>query len=181
MTETTEAPGRPTTRAERFVAHLRALADREDRGALSALRKSLQAPDGMAAAAYPYVVPFLDDKPSSRDRVFFLIAALFATHPTPGGVSLGIAFGLLSTKPEDRFNESIRRRFVALLDADPEDVGEHLRQAVSLCRARGVAIDWEQTLKDLLAFPHPDRYAQRRLAREYWQSPQLDSNKENNA
>ncbi|MBI2372793.1 MAG: type I-E CRISPR-associated protein Cse2/CasB [Deltaproteobacteria bacterium] len=173
MTDTENAP----RRADRFVAHLRALAEREDRGALAALRKSLQAADGMATDAYPYVVPFLDVEPSRRDRAFFLIGALFATHPDPGGVSLGLAFRRLS--PDDPNNESVRRRFVALLDADPDDVGEHLHQATSLCRARGIAIDWARTLEDLLAFSHPDRFAQRRLAREFWATHQdVDSTKE---
>jgi CRISPR system Cascade subunit CasB len=165
------------SRETRFIAYLRGLADREDRAALAALRRSLQHEQGMDTAAFPYVVPFLDEQASFRDRAYFLVAALFASHPDPGGVSLGVAFRRLN--PDDPNNESVRRRFVALLDAPLEDVGDHLRQAVSLCRSKGVPLDWERLLRDLLAFSHPDRYVQRRLAREYWQSPVHDRDQEN--
>lgn len=172
MTSTKPNPGREG----RFIAYLAGLAQREDRAALAALRSSLQHEHGMAVAAFPYVVPFLDEQPGPRDRAYFLIGALFATHPEPGGVSLGHAFRRLNGDAGE--NESVRRRFVALLDAAPDDVSSHLRQAVSLCRAKGVPLDWEQLLRDVLAFPHPDRYAQRRLAREYWQSPALEHDQE---
>lgn len=178
----TDARTPPDDGVAAFVAHLRKLKDRDDRGALAALRRSLQDPNGMAAVAFPYVVPFLPPKEDLyRDRAFFLVGALFALHPETGGngTSLGHAFRKINDDQQgpaarDRDNESLRRRFVALLDADAEDLPEHLRNAVSLARARQVALDWERLLRDVLAWRSESRHIQRRLAREFWterQSP----------
>ncbi|MCC7536680.1 MAG: type I-E CRISPR-associated protein Cse2/CasB [Deltaproteobacteria bacterium] len=156
-----------------FVEHLYELAEREDRGALAALRRSLQDPTGMSAAACPYVVPFLPREPDLyRERAYFLVAALFALdgrHAT--GVSLGDAYRRIhdaARSADGTDNPSIRARFVALLDAHPEDAGEHVRHAASLARAKEVALDWEQLLRDLLSLRHPDRWVQRQWARDFW-------------
>ncbi len=160
-----------------FVSHLQRLAADEDRGALAALRRSLQDVNGMAAAACPYVVPFLaPEEDLYRDRAFFLAGALFALHPEPGGdgVSLGHAFRALNTDqegPGSRDNESLRRRFVALLDADAEDLAEHLRTAVSLVRSKQEPLGWDRLLRDVLQWRSPSRFVQRRLARDFWQTP----------
>lgn len=154
-------------RVSAFVAHLQRLAERDDRGALAALRRSLQEPSGVAMSACPHVVPFLpSEQDGYRERSFFLVAALFALHPVHAqGVSLGHAFRRIDGGAG---NESTRARFVALLDAHPDDVADHLRHAVSLARAHDVPLDWVRTLKDLLAWRAPDRWAQRRLAHDFW-------------
>ncbi len=162
-------------RVTAFVAHLRRLADEENRGALAALRASLQDPNGMAVAACPHVVPFLAPTENLyRDRAFFLVGALFALHPEPGGGSLGHAFRAINGDqegPTGGDNESLRGRFVALLDADAEDLPNHLRHAVSLARAKEKPLDWERLLHDVLDWRHQTRHVQRRLARDFWKTP----------
>jgi len=172
MTEATR------TRGAGFIAHLRKLADEDDRAALAALRASFRDPNAMAAAACPYVVPFLPAEENlRRDQAYFLVAALFAIHPDAGGdgVSLGHAFRAINDQQEGFSkgdNESLRGRFVALLDADAEDLPEHLRHAVSLARARQQPLDWERLLRDVLDWGHPSRHVQRRLARDFWRATQ---------
>ncbi|XXX78029.1 type I-E CRISPR-associated protein Cse2/CasB [Sorangium sp. So ce134] len=162
----------------RFISRLRKLAEDEDRGALAALRRSLQDRTGMAAAACPYVVPSLPPSEDLyRDRAFFLVGALFALHPDPGGegVSLGDAFRAINADqegPGTGDNESLRRRFVALLDADAEDLPNHLRHAVSLARSKGKPLDWDRLLRDVLEWRGESRRVQRRLAREFWNGRQ---------
>lgn len=158
----------------RFISHLRKLADNEDRGALAALRRSLQDRTGMAAAACPHVDPWLPrSEDAYRDRAFFLVGALFALHPDPGGegTGLGRAFRAINADQEGPGagdNESLRQRFVALLDADAEDLPAHLRHAVSLARSKGKPLDWDRLLRDVLAWRGESRRVQRRLAREFW-------------
>jgi CRISPR type I-E-associated protein CasB/Cse2 len=163
---------RPRDGIRAFAERLYKLAEAEDRGALAALRRSLQDPSGMAAAACPYVVPFLP-KEGDRytERAYFLVAALFAVsgeHATK--VTVGDAFREINKKasPNGGDNPSIRGRFVALLDAEPEDIGDHLRHMASLARAKNIALDWEQLLRDLLQLRHPDRFVQRRWAHDFW-------------
>lgn len=163
----------------RFVKHLLSLVEREDRGALAALRRSLQEATGIAMSACPYVVPFLpaeEDYPGhhdSRNRAYFLIGALFALHPEHAeGVSLGHAFRRINSDTAEgkkgADNQSTRSRFVALLDAHEDDVADHLRHAVSLARAKEIRIDWVRTLKQLLGWGAPSRWAQRQLATDFW-------------
>jgi CRISPR system Cascade subunit CasB len=173
---TVEAKQHARDRATAFVAHLRGIAEREDRGALAALRRSIQEPSGIAMSACPYVVPFLPAGPNSFvERAYFLVGALFALHPDHAqGVSLGHAFRRINDATAEGQkgvdNESTRARFVALLDAHPDDIANHLRHAVSLARARAIPVDWMLTLKDLLNWGAPDRRVQRRLAADFWRS-----------
>lgn len=167
MTESEREPDLPA----RFIDSLRALAKEgeEDLGALSALRKSLIDPRGMAAAACPYVVRFLPKRTDLfRERAFFAIGALFALHRGHRqGVGLGEAWHRVAFGPEGE-NGSMRARFVALLDCHPDDVVEHLRYAVSILRSKDVDLDWAKLLRDLLSWDREDRRVQRDWAREYW-------------
>jgi CRISPR system Cascade subunit CasB len=168
-------------RATGFVEYLRGIAEREDRGALAALRRSIQEPSGIAMSACPYVVPFLPAEPNRFiERAYFLVGALFALHPDHAqGVSLGHAFRRINDGTADGQkggdNESTRARFVALLDAHADDIADHLRHAVSLARARTIPLDWLRTLKDLLNWGEPDRWVQRRLAADFWRSDSDDT------
>lgn len=165
-------------RAARFIAHLLALVERDDRGALAALRRSLQEPTGISMSACPYVVPFLPPVKDRNDgefteRAFFLIGALFALHPEhKEGVSLGHAFQSINWRTVEgkkgADNPSVRSRFVALLDAHEDDIAEHLRHAVSLARANEVRLDWVLTLTHLLRWRRADRRVQRDLATDFW-------------
>lgn len=167
-------PDRPA----RFVESLVDLEAREQRGALAALRRSLQEPTGVAMSACPYVERFLPPEEDRRDggfteRAYYLVGALFALHPEHAeGVSLGHAFRRINdTTVEGKKgadNQSVRSRFVALLDAHEDDVADHLRHAVSLARANKISIDWVRTLKQLLNWRSPDRWVQRRLASDFW-------------
>lgn len=175
MSTTTNEQGREPFKADgihAFAHYLYSLADRQDRGALAALRRSLQDPVGMSAAACPYVVPFLPKEPDLyRERAYFLVAALFGLAGTHAkGVSIGDAFRRIAAagSSDGKDNPSIRARFVALLDAHPEDAGDHLRHVASLARAKEVALDWEKLLRDLLGLRHPERRVQRAWAHDFW-------------
>lgn len=170
MTSNEEKRPRDAVRA--FAERLYALSDAEDRGALASLRRSLQDPSGMSPAACPYVVPFLPKEPDLYlERAYFLVAALFAlAGDHADGVSIGDAFRRINqaSSSDGKDNPSVRGRFVALLDAHPEDAGEHLRHVASLARAHGVALDWERLLRDLLHLRHPERRVQRAWAHDFW-------------
>jgi CRISPR system Cascade subunit CasB len=161
-------------RASPFVEYLRSLAERDDRGALAALRSSLREDTGIGMRACPHVVRFLPAEPDRwRERAYFLVGALFALHPEHAdGVSLGHAFRRINADSAEGQkggdNESTRARFVALLDAHPDDLGEHLRHVVSLARAKEIRLDWSRILRDVLQWRAPDRWVQRRLASDFW-------------
>lgn len=61
-------------------------------------------------------------------------------------------------------------RFVALLNAHPDDLDDHLRHAVSLLKTHEQPLDWFRLLEDLLQWDHPDGHVQLRWARDFYTS-----------
>jgi len=149
-----------------FISYLETL--REDRGALAALRRGLGEPPGSAREMFPYVVRWLPiEVTPQREAAHFLVAALFAYHPDPGGSgNLGHAFR--RTLEPNGDNTAIERRFTALLTAHPDDLPFYLRQAVSFLRSKEVPVDWHQLFSDIQGWGHPSGYVQKKWARAFW-------------
>lgn len=146
---------------EPLIAALERLVEKEDRAALSALRRSLSA-DG-TSHAYPYVVPFFPREASRwLEETYLLVAGLFALHPTSGTTSLAAALRRVRDKTS---SPSIEQRFAALLDAHPQDLPPHLRHAVALARSHEIAIDWDDLLRTVRYW---NESARRRWARDFW-------------
>lgn len=166
--------------AQSFVAHLEALKVR-DRGALAALRHSLAFPPGCYPKAFPYVERFASSAAHERDArrlALYAAAGLFARHEQhQPEQSFASAFGELlrrRSKPNES-NKSIEGRFIALLEADAENIFDYLRQAVSLLAADGIACDYARLLDDLSVWMNPqaetDRLRQR-WARDFYRAAQ---------
>lgn len=151
-----------------FITYLDSL--RDDRGALAALRRGLGQPPGTAREMYPYVVRWLPAEISAtREAAYYLIAALFAYHPDPGGSgNLGQAFRRTLDPGGD--NTATERRFTALLTAHSDDLPFYLRQAISYLKSTAppVPVDWNQLFTDVLAWGHPAGYVQKQWARAFW-------------
>ncbi len=154
------------SQAHPFITYLESL--RDNRGALAALRRGLGQPPGDAREMYPYVVPWLSaEAPAQREAAYYLIAALFAYHPDPGGSgNLGQAFRRTLNPTGD--NVATERRFTALLTAHPADLPFYLRQAISFLKSEETPVDWHQLFRDILAWGHPDGYVQKQWARAFW-------------
>lgn len=155
-----------------LVSELERLRDRNDRAALARLRRGLGKPMG-TPEMYPYVVPFLPENGAGREH-YFLIASLFALHPDPGGEgrSMGAVFKSIMAAAD---SDSIEKRFVSLLSADGEDIGKHLRHAVSLARNKGIAVDYHRLLYDLRFWNHSERFVQLNWAKDFWSIQSTDA------
>jgi len=168
--------------AERFVTRLSGL----DPGAMSVLRRSLGFEPGAYVPAFPFVEPFAA-KEAERAwlrAALYLSAGLYALHPMDrAGQSLASGMSLSMSR---RGSSSIERRFIGLLDSDREGVGQHLRQAVSVLAADGIAIDHAQLLDDLGVWLAPrvsdqmDRVRQR-WARDFYRSVTPDPSAQDEA
>jgi len=55
-----------------------------------------------------------------------------------------------------------------LLNAEQEDLPALLYEFVTLLKARNVAVNWSQLLRDYWGWSHPDRYVQKRWAVSFW-------------
>ncbi len=152
----------------KFVEFLKSLAENGNRGALAALRRGLSSEGAATAGMHRYVAGWLHEKDRSWDEQrFYLVAALFGRYPctnTPGH-NFGGSYRQLQLKKE---SESLERRFVALLAADADSIGVHLRHAIALLAAEEIAVDWAELLRDLRWWGQSEHRVQRRWAREFW-------------
>ncbi len=66
-----------------FIRDLEGLAEREDRGALAALRRGLGKQPGAAPEMFPYLAPWTQHEHGWGEECMYLVASLFALHPVP--------------------------------------------------------------------------------------------------
>jgi len=161
-------PQSRTDREGKFVEFLKSLADNGNRGALAALRRGLSSEGAATAGMHRYVAGWLHEKDRPWDEQrFYLVAALFGRYPCTNkpGHNFGGSYRELHLKKQ---SESLERRFVALLAADADSVGVHLRHAISLLSAEEIAVDWVRLLGDLRWWGETEHRVQRRWAREFW-------------
>jgi CRISPR system Cascade subunit CasB len=155
-----------------FIGYLCTLAreGQEDRGALADLRSGLGRQPSEMARVHKHVVPYLPEK-SYNDRWYYVTATLFGSFPKHRkGCSLGAAFRPLAFPPNEPKKDSMERRFVALLNAHPDDLSDHLRQIVRLLESakQPQPLDWFRLFDDLLQWDHPEGHVQLRWARDFY-------------
>lgn len=154
-----------------FIAYLQSLAEKQERGALAALRRGLGQPPGTVAETFRYVEPWLGEKRSpAREAAFYLVASLFALHPkTTHQGNMGAH--LAQTRSEGG-EDALERRFTALLAAHPDDLPFYLRQAVSFLKSKEVPVNWNELLWDLQNWDEkrddPRRSVQKKWASAFW-------------
>ena len=148
-----------------FVKSLEKLYHDKDRAALAKLRRGLGKKEGTPEMCR-YVARYLpDDAKQYVIERYFLIASLFALHPEPAarGVSMGKVFRAMAEN-----SPSVEKRFEHLLSVNADDLGSHLRQAVSLAKSKGVHVDFHQLFDDLGKWHYSNRRVQLRWARDFW-------------
>jgi CRISPR type I-E-associated protein CasB/Cse2 len=153
--------------------------DADSRGKLANLRYAMR---DRLHADYPIgrVIPALEPggmaDDADRNEWRTVIAGLFgfahADVEDKRGKSLGTALRDLF---EARQNESLERRFMMLLNSDAEHLPGHLRQAISLLKAQGLALDWSMLLADASAWSARDKWAQKKWVRDYYRSRKTDA------
>ncbi len=156
-----------------LLSALEELVRRQDRGALAVLRRGLGRPPGAALEMYRYVIPYLPAEASPRSvEAAFLIAALFAfwhqgKDQVPANPPPDLGASLAAMADADN-QDSLDRRFTALLTCRGQDLAVHLRQVVSLLKSKDIPIHWHRLFQDVLSWEHPDAFVQRRWARSFW-------------
>lgn len=163
-----------------LISYLLSLVERDDRAALAALRGALRSDKELDALRF--VAPFvwdkdLDNRPlgaKARRRAeddAILVASLFAFHPEQGSGSLAQALRGVFIETQ---SESIEGRFRALMSADREDLPIHLRHAVSLAKAKGRAIDWDDLYAAIRYWDQEENRVRRQWARDFWVGQEAD-------
>lgn len=160
----------PKERAARFLGRLRAI--RTDRGKMAALRRGLSPATVMTA--WPVVADLGGDIGPAGESPWVEIAALFATHPEESNArNFGESCRALAlTSSTDRtLPESDQRRFRRLLACgDVADLSTQLRSWVRLASSKGVSVNYEYLLADILNWPNYSDDIRVKWARSFWQS-----------
>ncbi|MDX2064745.1 MAG: type I-E CRISPR-associated protein Cse2/CasB [Fimbriimonadaceae bacterium] len=169
--------------SEEFVEYLVKLKRSENRGALAALRSGLGKKPGQATRMYPYVLRFINRK-EQRNEVIeatFLTASLFAAYSSDSAEPpVGNLGASLRKATQKHGEEGLAKRLTALLDADREDVPNHLPGLVSLCASANAPIHWVALCEDIrnLLSPYEDARDHVRLewAKHFWSpTPEAES------
>lgn len=137
-----------------------------NRAALANLRRSLSFAPGTWPKAFQYVesVPKLGE--GWRREVAYLVAGLFAlAQGEPGSGNLGESMKRFARTTDSK---SVEQRFIALLEADRDELPHRLRQIVTLLKSGGVGIHWDRLYSDLRQWNHPDKYIQQAWARSFY-------------
>lgn len=153
-----------------FLGFLQSLRAQGDRAAMAALRRCLAVDvDEMGnLRAFRYLGPFLQGEGLERQRAYWLVAGLYAYHPTDPGERAETLPAALGRLYRERGQQAIERRFLALLESDPDQLAPRLRRLVGIVRSEEIKLDYESLLRDLLGWFAPERRVQQRWARDFY-------------
>lgn len=134
------------------------------------LRRSLAFDPGAYPPAYPYVEPFAGNSQYAWNRrMQYLAAGLWAMHWRLGrGQSVSLARAAAAHQAVQPGSTSTERRFINLLDADPDQLPHRLRQMVSLLKDH--PIDFGELLNGLLDWNDDRKQTQIRWARNFYRA-----------
>jgi CRISPR system Cascade subunit CasB len=150
-----------------FVRYLRSLdANPRKRGDLAHLRRGLGRLPGTVTEMYPVVVDALPDNLDDwGEQMHYLVAALFALHPSfKFEGDMGAHFAELGN-PKEPPSEALERRFITLLNARPANLYRILPPIINRLKVAGIPIFWEQLLDDLQRWQYP---TERQRVRKRW-------------
>lgn len=176
-TETPENVSAETKKEDRLIRYLKNLEKPpKDSAALAHLRRGLGKPPKTAMEMFPYLGQFLSHETKPRyENAVFIIAALFAYYPDapPNVGNLGASLRQLKDE-----SDSIEKRFVALLNAEAEDLPYYLRQIIGLLKAKEIAVNWQLLFEGVQFWGNDNRRVQRDWARSFWGNFYNDNNQE---
>lgn len=138
------------------------------------LRRSLALAPGTFPPAFPYVEPFLKNVDGRRREAFYLTAGLWAMHWKEGQSGEILPMGKACERLKRESNsESLEKRFIALLDADNDQLPHRLRQMISLLK--DFTLDFESLLLDILRWDNDQKTIQIQWARDFYKELNTDS------
>ncbi|MFA5862098.1 MAG: type I-E CRISPR-associated protein Cse2/CasB [Candidatus Thermoplasmatota archaeon] len=150
-----------------FIGWLEKL-NESDTKVRAVLRRSLAFDPGQFVQAYPYVEPFVknEDNPWRRN-VYYLVAGLWAAHWREGRNGQPMSLGrACAAQHAASGSTSTERRFINLLDSDPDQLPHRMRQMIALLQEQ--AIDFDDLLKKLLYWNDDQKHTQNAWARDFY-------------
>ncbi len=144
---------------------------RKDTRIKAVLRRSLAFEPGAYPSAYPYVEPFVKGEENGwRREVHYLVAGLWAQQGKGEGEARPetLAKACSCYCFENEKQASFERRFIALLDADEDQLAYRLRQMTALLK--DYPLDFSSLLNDLIFWSHEKKWVQNKWAKEFYRN-----------
>jgi CRISPR system Cascade subunit CasB len=156
-----------------FIDWLETLNEKDSK-VRAVLRRSLSFDPGCFPAAYPYVEPFIRSETNSWGReMHYLVAGLWAMHWKSG---LSGPMAVIGRACADHMaasgSASTEKRFIALLDADRDQLPHRLRQIISLLKE--YRLDFAGLLSGLQYWNDDQKSTQNRWARDFYRNSAND-------
>lgn len=153
----------------KFIEWLEGL-NAKDTKVRAVLRRSLAFDPGTFIAAFPYIEPFAGKGDYAWRRVMlYLVSGLWAAHIREGENREPLSFGRACAAHQlASGSTSTERRFIALLDADEDQLPHRLRQMVALLKDQ--PIDFEALLTDLTYWTDEQKRTQIKWARDFYRN-----------
>jgi CRISPR system Cascade subunit CasB len=146
-----------------------------ERAELAELRRSLAFEAGTYAPAFRIVESYAMNASSRfKSNMYYLVAGLFALverpdpkKPAPQIEPRNLGQSVAELFVERQKSKSVEDRFIALLDADAEQVQYRLRQMIALLKDTA-KISWTELLQDLSNWNAEEKYVQRKWAKSFY-------------
>jgi len=153
-----------------FVERLEELNRKDDKAALAEIRRAAANPDDNFLILR-IIGSYLPSEVSNWELdIYKRLACLYAIHK--GHINKDYYnFGVSCRKiwlNLDAGKESFESRFAALLNCRPEDLYRHLLSIVRFASDKGVKINFNRLFKDMKYWAHPDKFAQKNWAKQFW-------------
>lgn len=152
-----------------FIDWLEGLNEKDTR-VRAVLRRSLAFDPGQYVAAYPYVEPFVKNEDKSwRREMHYLVAGVWAAHWRDGQTGQRMSVGQACAAYQlASGSASTERRFIALLDSEPDQLPHRLRQIIALLKEQ--RIDFDALLTGLLYWSDDQKRTQNAWARDFYRN-----------
>lgn len=102
-----------------------------------------------------------------REELYFLLATVYPLADSGSDTSLGVSLWRARDRDPNR-NRGLDRRVQILLDADAGQLPFRLQHVIRYLKSKGVRVNWEALLNDLLRWEYANRPVQKRWAAHYF-------------
>lgn len=137
------------------------------------LQRSLAFDPGQFPRAYPFVEPFLQGESNWSRDMHYLVAGLWAAHWREDCSKQKISIARACAEyGYARDSASTEGRFIAVIDADSDQLPHRIRQLVALLKE--YPIDFAALLKDLMNWNGEKKTIQNAWAREFYRVSYAD-------
>lgn len=153
---------------QNFIGYLMDL--QKDKTAMAILKRGLGFKPGSHFHSYPYVEHFLShDSKESYRRSLYLVASLFAYYPHHDEDNSNSFAAVFARVAKEKESKSMAKRFISLLEAEKEDLSNHLRQAFSLLpKQEGKNINFVKLAKDISHWSSSNKKVKEKWARDFY-------------